>query len=108
MVQGFGDMSSLLKQAQLMQKRMQDAERDLKERILEGSSGGGAVIVQVNGLQEVQAVKIRPDAVDPDDVETLEDLVLTATRQALQSSRELRQREIGKVTGGMNLPGLGF
>jgi DNA-binding YbaB/EbfC family protein len=108
MAQGFGDMSSLLKQAQMMQKRMQDTERDLGERILEGTSGGGAVKVFVNGMQEVQAVKISAEAVDPEDVETLEDLVLAATRQALQASRELRQREMAKVTGGMNLPGMGF
>ena len=105
---GFGDMSSLLKQAQQMQKRMQDAERDLGERVLEGTAGGGVVKVFVNGLQEVQAVKIDKAAVDPSDVETLEDLVTAAVRQALTASRELRQREMSKVTGGLNLPGLGF
>lgn len=108
MVQGFGDMSSLLKQAQQMQKRMQDLERDLQERILEGTAGGGAVRVFVNGNQEVQGVKIAKEAVDPDDVETLEDLVTVALRQAVSASRELRQREMGKVTGGLNLPGMGF
>ena len=105
---GFGDMSSLLKQAQQMQKRMQDAERDLGERVLEGTAGGGVVKVFVNGLQEVQAVKIDKAAVDPTDVETLEDLVTAAVRQAMTASRELRQREMAKVTGGLNLPGLGF
>ena len=78
MATGFGDMQSLLKQAQEMQRRMQDAQRSLGERILEGSSGGGAVKAYVNGNQELQAVK------------------------------ELRDREMGKVTGGMNLPGMGF
>ncbi|MHC5073150.1 MAG: YbaB/EbfC family nucleoid-associated protein, partial [Planctomycetota bacterium] len=91
-----------------MQKRMQDTEKDLKERVVEGSAGGGAVKVYVNGLQEVQAIKIDPDAVDPEDVEGLEDLVTAAVRQAINASRELREKEMGKVTGGMNLPGMGF
>jgi DNA-binding YbaB/EbfC family protein len=108
MATGFGDMSSLLKQAQEMQRRMQDAQRALAERILEGSSGGGAVKAFVNGNQELQAVKIQKAAVDPNDVETLEDLVTGAVRQALQSAKELREREMSKVTGGMNLPGMGF
>jgi DNA-binding YbaB/EbfC family protein len=108
MANGFGDMQSLLKQAQDMQRRMADAQRSLGERILEGSSGGGAVKAYVNGNQELQAVKIDKAAVDPDDVETLEDLVTTAVRQALAAAKELRERETGKVTGGMNLPGLGF
>ena len=108
MASGFGDMQSLLKQAQDMQRRMQDTVSALSERILEGSSGGGAVKAYVNGNQELQSVKIDKAAVDPDDVETLEDLVTTAVRQALVAAKELRDTETGKVTGGMNLPGLGF
>lgn len=108
MAAGFGDMSSLLKQAQVMQKKIKDAESSLEERIVEGSSGGGVVKVYLNGLQEVQGVKIQPEAVDPDDVDGLEDLVMTAVRQAIQASRELREKEMGKVTGGLNLPGMGF
>ena len=98
MAAGFGDMSNLLKQAQMMQKKMQDAEGSLTDRIVEGSSGGGVVKVFLNGLQEVQAVKIQPEAVDPDDVEALEDLIMTAVRQAIQASRELRDKEMNKVT----------
>ena len=108
MASGFGDMQSLLKQAQDMQRRMQDTVRSLSERILEGSSGGGAVKAYVNGNQELQSVKIDKAAVDPDDVETLEDLVTIAVRQALAAAKELRDSETSKVTGGMNLPGLGF
>ncbi len=108
MAAGFGDMNSLLKQAQMMQKKMKDVEGALQERIVEGSSGGGVVKVYVNGLQEVQGVKIQAEAVDPDDVDGLEDLVLTAVRQAMQAAKELKDREMGKVTGGMNLPGMGF
>jgi len=105
---GPGDMSSLLKQAQGLQRRIQETERDLAERILEGSSGGGAVKVYINGAQEIQAVKISPEAVDPDDVETLEDLVTAAVRQAASAAKALREAEMAKVTGGMNLPGMGF
>ncbi|MBL8749621.1 MAG: YbaB/EbfC family nucleoid-associated protein [Planctomycetes bacterium] len=108
MATGFGDMSSLLKQAQEMQRRMHEAQRSLGERVLEGSSGGGAVKAYVNGTGELQAVKIQKAAVDPNDVETLEDLVTGAVRQALQAAKELRDREMNKVTGGMNLPGMGF
>lgn len=108
MAAGFGDMSSLLKQAQMMQKKMKDAESGLQERVVEGSSGGGVVKVYVNGMQEVQGVKIQAEAVDPDDVEGLEDLVLTAVRQAFQAAKELKDAEMGKVTGGLNLPGMGF
>ncbi|MBM4061909.1 MAG: YbaB/EbfC family nucleoid-associated protein [Planctomycetes bacterium] len=105
---GFGDMSSLLKQAQDMQRRMADTQRSLGERVLEGSVGGGAVKAYVNGNLELQAVKIQKAAVDPDDVETLEDLVTGALKQALQAAKELRDREMAKITGGMNLPGMGF
>jgi len=108
MATGFGDMGSLLKQAQQMQKRMQDLDRDLGERILEGTAGGGAVKVYVNGLQEVQAVKIHKDAVDPEDVEALEDLVTAAVRQAMTLAKDLHKKEMAKVTGGLNLPGMGF
>ena len=108
MAAGFGDMQSLLKQAQEMQRRMQDTVRSLGERILEGSSGGGVVKAYVNGNQELQAIKIQKAAVDPNDVDTLEDLVTAAVKQALQAAKELRDREMNKVTGGMNLPGMGF
>ncbi len=108
MATGFGDMSSLLKQAQEMQRRVQETQRSLEERILEGSAGGGAVKVFVNGNQDLQAIKIDKAAVDPADVEALEDLVTAAVRQALAAAKALREREMAKVTGGMNLPGMGF
>lgn len=101
-------MGSLLKQAQQMQKRMQELDRDLGGRILEGTAGGGVVKVYVNGLQEVQAVKIQKDAVDPDEVEALEDLVTAAVRQAMTLAKDLHKKEMAKVTGGLNLPGMGF
>ena len=108
MASGFGDMQSLLKQAQDMQRRMQETTRLLGERILEGSSGGGVVKAYVTGNQELQSIKIDKAAVDPGDVDTLEDLVTTAVRQALAAANELRDTETAKITGGMNLPGMGF
>lgn len=108
MASGFGDMQSLLKQAQDMQRRMQETTRLLSERVLEGSSGGGVVKAYVTGNQELQSIKIDKAAVDPDDVDTLEDLVTTAVRQALAAAKEVRDKETAKITGGMNLPGLGF
>ncbi|HIE70096.1 MAG TPA: YbaB/EbfC family nucleoid-associated protein [Planctomycetes bacterium] len=108
MASGFGDMQSLLKQAQDMQRRMQETTRLLSEHILEGSSGGGVVKAYVNGNQELQSIKIDKVAVDPEDVDTLEDLVTTAVRQALAAAKDVRDKETAKITGGMNLPGLGF
>jgi hypothetical protein len=106
MVGGFGDMSHLLRQAQQMQSRMAKLEAELKERVLEGTSGGGAVKVYVNGGLEVVGVKLQKDAVDPEDVETLEDLVQGAVSQALKKARELKDAEMAKITGGLNLPGI--
>ena len=108
MATGFGDMSSLLKQAQEMQRRLQDTQRALGERVIEGSAGGGAVKVYVNGNRELQAIRIEPAAVDPADVSGLEDLVTVAVRQALAAAKELYDAEMQKVTGGLNLPGFGF
>lgn len=108
MAAGFGDMQSLLKQAQDMQRRMQETQRALAERVLEGTAGGGVVKARVNGNQELQSVQIDKAAVDPDDVATLEDLVTVAVRQALSLAKQLREEETAKITGGMNLPGMGF
>ncbi|MEC8651061.1 MAG: YbaB/EbfC family nucleoid-associated protein [Planctomycetota bacterium] len=108
MAAGFGDMQSLLKQAQDMQRRMQETQQALSAQTLEGTAGGGAVTVCVNGNQELQSIKIDPAAVDPGDVEALEDLVTVAVRQALAAAKQLREQETAKVTGGLNLPGMGF
>jgi DNA-binding YbaB/EbfC family protein len=108
MAAGFGDMQSLLKQAQDMQRRMQETQQALAAQTLEGTAGGGVVKACVNGNQELQSIQIDRAAVDPDDVETLEDLVTVAVRQALAAAKQLREQETAKVTGGMNLPGMGF
>lgn len=109
MAAGFGDdAGKLLKQAQDIQKRMEAAKRDLSERVVEGSAGGGVVKIQITGDQQLQGLSIAPEAVDPEDVSGLEDLIQAALRQALQASKELQRQVMGQVTGGLNLPGMGF
>jgi len=106
MPRGFSGMGDLVRQAQKMQHKMAEVQAGLKERVVEGSAGGGMVTVLVNGQQEVVAVKIDPQVIDPDDPALLEDLVLAAARQAVQKSKDLAQEEMSKVTGGVGLPGM--
>lgn len=101
-----GNMGGLLKQAQKMQQEMGRIQKELKERVVEGSSGGGMVKCFANGNQEVVGVKIDPQAVDPEDVDMLEDLVQAAVTAALKKAKELQDQEMSKVTGGMQLPGM--
>lgn len=100
------DFGSLMKQAQKMQDDVKRVQKDLAERIVEGSAGGGAVKVMATGAQDLVAIKIDPAAVDATDVGALEDLVLAAVNNALKESRELSRREMESVTGGLGLPGL--
>jgi DNA-binding YbaB/EbfC family protein len=98
-----------MKQAQKMQQQMAEAQAELAEAEVTGTAGGGLVTVTTTGNGEVKAVKIDPRAVDPDDVETLEDLVLAALHNAAEEARALTERTLGPVTGGMGglgLPGL--
>ena len=109
MPRGFGGgsgMGDLVRQAQKMQQRMAEVQQDLKERIVEGTAGGGMVTILVNGQQDIVAVKIDPQVIDPKDPAMLEDLILAAARQGLKKARDMAQEEMGKVTGGVNLPGL--
>lgn len=104
-MKGF-DPNQLMAQAKKMKDEMARVQEQLKERMVEGKAGDGLVTVVCNGNQEVEAIRIKPAAVDPDDLEELEDLVLVAVREALQKSRALSEAEMGKLTGGMNLPGM--
>ncbi len=97
-------MGKLMKKAQEFKKKMKAMQSDLADRVVEGTSGGGMVTAQVNGQQEIISIKINPEAVDPDDVEMLEDLVTTALTQALKKSKELSDGEMKKLTGDMGLP----
>ena len=106
MLKGMGGMGNLMKQAQDIQKRVAKVQSELKERIEEGTSGGGMVTALVNGAQDVVSIRIDPEVVDPDDVDMLEDLVLAAIRQAMEKAREMAQVEMNKATGGLGLPGM--
>lgn len=90
--------------AKEMQAGMERAQAQLADETVEGTAGGGAVTVVMSGTQEAQSVRISPDAVDPTDVETLQDLVLAATRDALAKSKELASAKLGGITGGLKLP----
>ncbi len=101
-----GNMNQILKQAQKMQENMQKMQAELEEKEVESSVGGGAVTVKVNGKKEIVNISIKPEVVDPDDIEMLEDLVLSAVNEALRSVDELQSSQMSKLTGGMNIPGL--
>lgn len=101
-----GGMGNLFKQAQQMQQKMARLQEELGQRTVEASVGGGMVSVTVNGKNEVLSLKIEPQVVDPDDVEMLEDLVLAGVNEALRKSQEMISDEMGKLTGGMKIPGL--
>ncbi len=103
------NMQQLLKQAQKMQQDMMAAQESLKDEVVEASAGGGMVTVEVTGDMEVKSIKIKPDAVDPDDVELLQDMVLAAVNEAMRSAQELAASKLGGLTGGLGglgLPGL--
>ena len=98
------DMQKMLKQAQQMQAKMEKAQKELENEILEVSSGGGAVTIVITGHQQIRSVKIAPDAAS--DIEMLQDLVLTAVNEAVKKSQELAASRINAVTAGMDIPGL--
>ena len=104
---GFGgpNMQQLMRQAQKMQEQMQKAQEELDEKVYEASAGGGMVTCKVSGKRELLELTIKPEAVDPDDVEMLQDLVLAAVNEALRTANETTEREMGKLTGGLNMPG---
>lgn len=89
-----------------MQEQMLKAQEELGTKTVEGTSGGGVVSVEVNGHKKVLAINIKPEAVDPDDVEMLQDLVMAAVNDAMTKAEELANKDMGKFTGGMNIPGL--
>ncbi len=100
-------MGKMLKDLQRLKTDMMNAQEDLAEKSVEASSGGGVVTCLVNGKQEVLEINIKPEAVDLEDLEMLEDLVLAAVNQGITKSKEMIETELGKLTGGLNLPGLG-
>ncbi len=105
---GFGgNINNLMKQAQKMQKEMAKLQEELEERTVEASAGGGAVTVIATGKKEIKEINIKPEVVDPDDVEMLQDLVLAAVNEALRKAEEMISTEMSKITGGLGgIPGL--
>lgn len=95
----------MMKQAQKMQQQMADAQAALADQTVEATAGGGKVTVTATGAGDVTSIKISPDVIDPEDVEILEDLVLSGVKQALEKAKALSSDEMGKITGGMGLPG---
>lgn len=99
-------MGKMLKQAQKMQANMMRVQEEMAEKTVEATAGGGMVKVVANGKQQVVSIEIEKEVVDPEDVEMLEDLVLAAVNEAINTSQEMVSAEMSKLTGGLNIPGL--
>ena len=103
------NLNKMMKQVQQMQADMMKAQEQLKDEVVEASAGGGMVTVKISGDLELREIKIDPEAVDPEDVELLQDMVLAATNEAIRSAQELANRKMGGLTGGLGdlgIPGL--
>ncbi len=103
-----GNMNNLMKQAQRMQRQMEETTKELESKEFTASAGGGAVEVTVNGKKEVLSVKLSEEVVDPDDIEMLQDLIVAATNEALRKMEEESQSQMSKITGGLGGMGSGF
>ena len=103
MSKGFGN---IMKQAKMMQERLGKIQEELAIKTVEASAGGGMITVVVNGKQELVSIKIDPEVVDPNDVEMLQDLILSAVSEGIKRSQEMMAEEMSKVTGGIKIPGL--
>ncbi len=99
-------MGNMMKQAQKLQAKMMKLQEELAEKTIEGSAGGGMVKAVANGKQQVISIRIEKEVIDPEDPDMLQDLVLSAVNDALQKSQEMVSDEMGKLTGGFNIPGL--
>lgn len=101
---GMGNMNNLMKQAKKMQEQMMKMQEELEEKVVEASVGGGVVTVVANGKKEIIEIAIKPEVVDPDDVEMLQDLIMAAVNEATRKADEMVQSEMAKLTGGMGMP----
>ena len=97
---------NVVKQAQLMQEKMESVQQEVEKQEVEATAGGGAVTVKMSGKKEVLSVRIKPEAVDPEDVETLEDLITVAVNDAIKQAEALMESAMGEITGNINIPGL--
>lgn len=100
------NMSSMMKQAQKLQKKMLKTQEELKIKTVEASAGGGMVKVIANGGQKIESIVLEREVVDPEDIEMLQDLVMAAVNDALKKSQDMVSAEMGKLTGGLNIPGM--
>ena len=100
-----GNMNNMMKQVQKMQKEMSKLQEEIEQRTVEASAGGGAVTVVATGKKEIVSIAIKPEVIDPDDVEMLQDLITAAVNEAIRQADEMLSREMGKITGGLNIPG---
>jgi len=103
---GGANMNQMIKQAQKMQEQMLKMQEELEEKVFEASSGGGVVSAKISGKKELVEITIKPEAVDPDDVEMLQDLIVAAVNEGLRKADESSANEMSKLTGGMSIPGL--
>jgi len=101
-----GGMKNLMRQARQMQNKIQEAQEEVEDEEFEASTGGGAVTAVVTGAMELVSIDINEEAVDPDDVEMLEEMIVGAVNQALQEAEETKNEKMEEVTGGMNMPGM--
>ena len=103
-----GNMANLMKQAQKMQQQMMKAQEELDAREYEGTAGGGAVSCKVSGKRQLTELTIQPEAVDPEDVEMLQDLVISAVNEAMRQAEDAMESSMQSLTGGLNIPGFGL
>ena len=101
-----GNMQGMMKKVQKMQAEMLKMQEELKTRTVETTVGGGALTIVANGKKEIESIKIKPEAIDPDDVEMLQDMIVSGVNVALRKIDEMTEREMSKITGGMKLPGM--
>ncbi len=101
-----GNMQQQMQQIQSMQLMMEKAQEEIEAKVVEASAGGGAVSVKVNGKKELLEVNLKPEVVDPDDIEMLQDLIIAAVNEGLRQISEISEAEMSKVTGGINIPGM--
>ncbi len=100
------NMNTMMKQAQKLQKKMLKTQQELALKTIEASAGGGMVKVVANGGQKIESIVLEKEVVDPEDIEMLQDLILAAVNDALNKSQEMVSAEMGKLTGGLNIPGM--
>lgn len=101
-----GNMQGMMKKVQKMQADMAKLQEELKTRTVETTVGGGALTIVVNGKKEVESIKIKPEVLDPEDVELLQDMIVSAVNEGMRQIDEMTEREMSKITGGLKLPGM--